>query len=68
MATAPPFGTWRRYGGPGQRHEVNPYAYLRDVLTRLAATPLSQLDQLLPDRRKAAQPSQAAEPPITLAD
>jgi len=24
-------------------------AYLRDVLTRIAATPMSQLDQLLPD-------------------
>ena len=43
-----------------QRHEVNPYAYLRDVLTRLAATPLSQLDQLLPDRWKAARVTEAA--------
>lgn len=32
-----------------QRHNVEPFAYLRDVLTRIAATPLSQLDQLLPD-------------------
>jgi len=51
-----------------QRHEVDPFAYLRDVLTRLAATPLSQLDQLLPDRWKAAQPSQAAEPALTPAN
>ena len=33
-----------------QRHQVEPMAYLRDVLTRIAATPVSQLDQLLPDR------------------
>jgi transposase len=31
------------------RHNVEPLAYLRDVLTRIAATPQSQLDQLLPD-------------------
>ncbi len=33
-----------------QRHQVEPMAYLRDVLTRIAATPLSQLPDLLPDR------------------
>jgi transposase len=33
-----------------QRHEVEPMAYLRDVLGRIAATPVSQLDQFLPDR------------------
>ncbi len=33
-----------------QRHKIEPFAYLSDVLTRIAATPLSQLDQLLPDR------------------
>lgn len=33
-----------------RRHEIDPFAYLRDVLTRLPATPISQLDQLLPDR------------------
>lgn len=35
-----------------ERHKVEPFAYLRDVLTRIAATPLSQLDQLLPHRWK----------------
>jgi transposase len=41
-----------------QRHKVEPFAYLRDVLTRIAATPLSQLDQLLPDRwQPVATPS-----------
>ena len=33
-----------------QRHKVNPFDYLRDVLTRIAAMPISQLDQLLPNR------------------
>jgi transposase len=33
-----------------QRHKVEPMAYLRDVLTRIAPTPVSQLDQFLPDR------------------
>jgi hypothetical protein len=37
-----------------QRHKVNPFDYLRDVLTRIAATPISQLDQLLPNRWKSA--------------
>ncbi len=32
-----------------QRHKVEPMAYLRDVLTRIAATPISQLADLLPD-------------------
>ena len=33
-----------------QRHKVDPFAYLKDVLTRIAATPVSQLRDLLPDR------------------
>ena len=37
-----------------QRHGVEPWAYLCDVLTRLAATPVSQLDGLLPDRWQPA--------------
>jgi hypothetical protein len=37
-----------------QRHKVDPFAYLKDVLTRIAATPVSQLRDLLPDRWKAA--------------
>lgn len=35
-----------------ERHKVEPFAYLKDVLTRIAATPVSQLDQLLPHRWK----------------
>jgi transposase len=38
-----------------KRHRVEPFAYLRDVLTRIAATPISQLDQFLPDRWQAAR-------------
>ncbi len=37
-----------------QRHHVDPFVYLRDVLTRIAATPVNQLDSLLPDRWAAA--------------
>ncbi len=33
-----------------QRHKVEPMAYLRDVLTRIAAIPVNQLGTLLPDR------------------
>jgi hypothetical protein len=33
-----------------QRHKVEPMAYLRDVLTRIADTPVSQLPDLLPNR------------------
>ncbi len=37
-----------------QRHDVNPFEYLRDVLTRIAATPVSQLPELLPGKWKAS--------------
>ena len=37
-----------------KRHRLDPLAYLRDVLTRISGTPISQLDQLLPDRWQAA--------------
>lgn len=33
-----------------QRHRVDPFAYLRDVLTRFAPTSINELDQFLPDR------------------
>ena len=36
-----------------KRHELDPFAYLRDVLARIGSTPLSELDQFLPDRWKA---------------
>jgi len=33
-----------------QRHGVNPFTYLRDVLTRIASHPHHRLPDLLPDR------------------
>ena len=44
-----------------QRHHANPFEYLRDVLTRIAATPMSQLPQLLPDLWQQAR-SRPVEP------
>jgi transposase len=35
-----------------QRHDVEPFAYLRDVLTRIASHPLSRLAELLPGNWK----------------
>jgi transposase len=40
---------------------VEPWAYLRDVLTRLPSTPAGQLTELLPDRWQAAR---QAEPKL----
>ena len=34
------------------RHQVNPFAYLKDVLTRIAAHPMRQLAELLPEQWK----------------
>jgi transposase len=36
-----------------RRHELDPWRYLRDVLARMPATPISQLEEFLPDRWKA---------------
>jgi hypothetical protein len=33
-----------------ERHQLDPFAYLRDVLKRLSDLPLSQIEELLPDR------------------
>lgn len=38
-----------------RRHAIDPFAYLRDVLTRLPTHPLDRLTELLPDRWKAAR-------------
>jgi hypothetical protein len=40
-----------------KRHGVDPFAYLRDVLTRIATTPINELDQFLPDRWKTQHPT-----------
>src|SRR5207244_10486985 len=46
-----------------QRLSVEPWAYLRDVLTRLPAAPASQLGDLLPDHWQAAREAKLATPP-----
>jgi hypothetical protein len=33
-----------------ERHRINPFTYLRDVLTRIAGHPMKLLADLLPDR------------------
>jgi transposase len=48
-----------------RRLGVEPWAYLRDVLTRLPTTPAAQLAELLPDRWQAAR---AAQSPVPAAD
>ena len=45
-----------------QRLQVEPWAYLHDVLSRLPTTPTEQLEALLPDRWQAARASRV-EPP-----
>lgn len=36
-----------------RRHELDPFAYLRDVLARIGDTPVGELEQFLPDRWRA---------------
>jgi len=43
-----------------ERHKVNPFDYLRDVLARIAGQPISQLAELLPDRWKPPTPMTAS--------
>lgn len=38
-----------------KRHGLDPFVYLRDVLATIGSTPVSQLDQFLPDRWRAQQ-------------
>ena len=35
-----------------ERHDINPFDYLRDILTRIAAHPANRLTELLPGRWK----------------
>ena len=47
----------------GQRHGHDPFAYLRDVLTRLPNLPRERLSELLPDRWSLPQAPATATPP-----
>lgn len=38
-----------------KRHHIDPFAYLRQVLARISAHPQHRLEELLPDKWKAAQ-------------
>ncbi len=38
-----------------KRHGLDPFVYLRDVLARIGATPISQLEPFLPDRWRQQQ-------------
>lgn len=40
--------------GSCRRHDIDPFAYLRDVLSRIVSCPINEIDQFLPDRWKAA--------------
>lgn len=44
-----------------KRHGLDPFVYLRDVLATIAVTPLSQLDQFLPDRWRDRQLKEIAQ-------
>lgn len=43
-----------------ERHKINPFDYLRDVLDRIAITPVSRLHQLLPPTWQPPAATQAA--------
>jgi transposase len=44
-----------------QRHEINPQAYLTQLLTNLPDTPVNDIDRWLPDQWKQTQAASAAE-------
>ena len=46
-----------------QRHKVDPFVYLRDVLTRIAAHPMNRLAELLPERWNEKQLAQTVATP-----
>jgi hypothetical protein len=47
---------------------IEPWAYLRDVLTRLPATPAGQLHDLLPDHWQAVRRAETAIQPVLASD
>jgi transposase len=48
-----------------KRHGVDPFEYLRDILTRLPDHLITRLDELLPDRWKAAKDSAISDAPTS---
>jgi hypothetical protein len=51
-----------------QRLGVEPWAYLRDVLTRVPTTLAGQFGGLLPDHWQAAREAKLATPPVPAAE
>ena len=43
--------------GTCKYHDIDPFAYLQDILRRLPAHPADQLEELLPDVWFASHPS-----------
>lgn len=52
--------------GSCKLHDVEPYAYLKDILERLPDHPINEIDQLLPHRWKPRKTDQKPEP-VTIA-
>ena len=50
-----------------ERHAVNPFEYLRDVLERIAGHPQSRLAELLPDRWQKARSAAKSNPSTSVA-
>jgi len=44
-----------------KRHGLDPFVYLRDVLARIGSTPMSQINQFLPDRWRDQQLKEIAQ-------
>ena len=61
--------------GTCRHHDIDPFAYLRDILTRLPSTPTRRLDELLPDvwfvthasaqRKRVVESTSAGEPQVS---
>jgi transposase len=50
-----------------KRHGIDPFSYLRDVLTRLPTQPAERLDELLPDRWATARRAETEVAPAAAA-
>jgi transposase len=45
-----------------RRHDINPQAYLTELLANLPETPISRIDEWLPDAWKKTRTSRSAAP------